>query len=122
MRNLRSYITWRANDIDIVLDKAHVDDPIVTALITTPAGKIEAMASVYSANGILTLSGLHIQTPDAGAGSFGAVNLRRLADALMEELDCEGIRIEGAARTTGSGPGRRQILRFRRRVLPEGRS
>src|SRR6266702_4799215 len=112
--------TWHAADIAIFLDGAQTDDPIVTAVIMTPVGELEVMAMVVSDRTTLTLSALHIQRSGDFVRPFGLGNLRRLADAVMEELDCDGIRIEGAARTTGSGPGRRQILRFKRRVFPAG--
>src|ERR1019366_7813957 len=113
-----STYTWRASDITIVLDDDETDDSIVTADIVTPAGTIEIMASFALDANTLTLNGLHIQRPAKDTGPFGRANLRRLVDAVLEAIDCDEIRIEGAPRTTGAGPGRRQILRFKRRVLP----
>jgi hypothetical protein len=109
--------SWRARDIRIVLDDDLTYGDVATVEIRTPAGAVKVMAVVAFESDCLMLSGLHIQAASGSRFSFGHANLRRLADAVMEDLGCDEIRIEGAPRTTGSNPGRRQILRFARRVL-----
>jgi hypothetical protein len=66
----------------------------------------------------LILRGLHLE--GKGPAQFGPGNLRKLADAVMEELGCDEIVMEGATRTTGANPGNRKIYRFQRRVFPSG--
>jgi hypothetical protein len=84
---LRILRTWRASDIAITLDAAQTDDPISTAVIMTPVGELEVMAMVASDGVTLKLNALHIQRSGSFAGPFGLANLRRLADAMMVELD-----------------------------------
>lgn len=62
---------------------------------------------------IATLSGCHIQGP--GPNQLGSLMLRQAAQQIMELLNVDELRIEGAARTTGANPGRRPApLVFRR--------
>jgi hypothetical protein len=108
---------WRAVDIIITLDHALTDDPIVTAQILTPSGAIDVMATVSANDSGLVFGGLHIQGMESGR--FGLGSLRRLADAIMEEMNYDEIRVEGAPRTTGANKGRRQVLRFKRRIFSD---
>jgi hypothetical protein len=114
---LRIYASWRASDIAIALDDEQTDDPVTTVEIMTPVGGIKVMAVVSLDDRCLKLSGLHIQPVGASNLRFGVSNLRRLADAVMERMGFDELRIEGAPRTTGANKGRRQILRLKRRVL-----
>jgi hypothetical protein len=75
---------------------------------------LELLAYVRFAEGRAWICGLHVQ--GAGPGSLGVARLRGLAEWAMEALDVDEIRIEGAARTSGAGPGRSPApLVFRRR-------
>lgn len=112
--------TWRAVDIAIKFDDEQTDDPVVTVEISTPTGTVKAMAEPEdSADGrTLLLRRLHIHAINRGALQFGPGNLRKLADAVMEEFDYDETIIEGAARTTGATKDRRPVLRFKRRIFP----
>ncbi|HUI19348.1 MAG TPA: hypothetical protein VL244_16900 [Alphaproteobacteria bacterium] len=108
---------WKAADVGIVVDDDLSDDPVVTANITTPAGRLSVMAAVSFEGRTLVLAGLHMHGDDIGLGEFGMANLRRLADAVMEVLECDEIVVEGATRTSGANPGRfPKRLRFKRRL------
>jgi hypothetical protein len=57
--------------------------------------------------------GLHVDGP--GPNAMGWLALRDLARQVMEKLDVDILRVEGAPRTTGAGPGRRPApIVFRR--------
>ena len=108
---------WKAADVRIVVDDDLSDDPVVTATITTPAGRLRVMAAVSLEGRTLVLAGLHMHGDHIGPRGFGMVNLRRLADAVMEVLACDEIVVEGATRTSGANPGRvPERLRFKRRL------
>jgi len=110
---------WAAANIEIVLDEDLTDDPVLTAEIATPAGRLKAMADVSLDNRTLHLIGLHLHGDDFGPNEFGSANLRRLADAVMEKLNCHAIIVEGATRTSGANPGAApKRLCFRRRLRP----
>jgi hypothetical protein len=116
---LSTYKSWRDRDISIVLDDEQTDDPVTAVEIMTPIGAIKVMAVVVLDDRCLTLSGLHIQPVGMSNLRFGVSNLRRLADAVMEGMGFDELRIEGAPRTTGANKGRRQILWLKRRFFPE---
>lgn len=108
---------WRAGDIVIEVDDRLTDDPIVTATIATPVGHLRMMAEVQFDEATLRLTGLHLHGEDVGPREFGSGNLRRLADAVMEVLECDEIVREGAVRQSGANPGRApRTLRFKRRL------
>jgi len=112
---------WTAADIEMVLDEDLTDDPVLTAEIATPAGRLKAMADVSLDNRTLHLIGLHMHGDDFGPSAFGAANFRRLANAVVEKLNCHEIVVEGATRTSGANPGVvPKQLRFRRRLRPRG--
>jgi hypothetical protein len=70
-------------------------------------GAIEVAAMFYLEfpGSVARLSRLDIQGP--GANSLGPGALRDLARWVMEVLDVDELRVEGATRTSGAGPGRR---------------
>lgn len=108
---------WTAADIEIVIDDDLTEDPVLTAEIDTPAGRLKAMAAVTIEDGVLILDGLHMHGEDIGPGEFGMVSLRRLADAVLEALECHEIVVKGAVRRSGANPGRvPPALRFQRRL------
>lgn len=108
---------WKAEDIGIVIDDDLTDDPVVTADIDTPAGRLKLMAAVTIEGRTLVLVGLHMHGVDIGPREFGVGNLRKLADAAMETVGCDEIIVEGAPRTSGANPGRTaKRLRFERRL------
>src|SRR3984885_4365666 len=90
-------------------------DPVVTVLVLTPDGKLKFMADPEQQGTTLILHGTHVQ--DGHANAIGAGKLMALAQALMERMDYDAPVVEGAVRTTGANPGRRQApMRFTRRV------
>jgi hypothetical protein len=108
---------WAAAAVEIILDDDMTDDPVATAEIVTPVGRLMLMAEVSFDDRVLVLAGLHMHGEDVGPNRFGAVNLRRLADAVMERLDCDEIVVAGAIRRTGANPGRLpREIRFKRRL------
>ena len=67
----------------------------------------------------LVLTKLRIHGEDVRRNMFGYRRLRWLAQAVMEVMDVDELRIEGEVRTTGAGPGHRpRALRFARAVRP----
>ena len=110
-------MSWRPDDITFDLDPEGTEHPVVTIRFETPAGEILVMAEIEEQDRTARLIRLHIQGP--APNTLGVANLRMLADAVMRELDYDGIEIEGADRTTGANPGRRpRPLRFNRRRGP----
>jgi hypothetical protein len=75
--------------------------------------EIELLGFVDLNGSLVTLSGCHIQGP--GPNTVGSSMLREISRWVMELLDVDEVRIEGAARTSGANPGRRPApLVFRR--------
>lgn len=113
---------WTAADIEIVLLTDDTDDPVVTAEIVTPAGTLRAMAEPEWRERCLILRGYHMHGEDVGPNEFGWRELRWLAQAAMEVLDVDEIRVEGEVRTSGANPGHRpRPVRFTRKIRPHPR-
>lgn len=106
---------WTVNDITAVeIEPDHTDGGVVTIRVATPAGTVRIMGQIDIEGRTLVVKGAHIQS-DGGANAFGVVNLRVIALAVLERIDCDETRIEGAARTTGANPGHRpRVIRFTR--------
>src|SRR5580658_8009873 len=86
---------------------------VAYACLSDGATVIEAMFHAHLTNRVARFSRLDIQ--GAGPNTLGLVALRELARSVMEPLNVDELRIEGAARTSGAGPGRRPApLVFRR--------
>lgn len=77
-----------------------------TVLVTLVDGnhRIEVMADVELHRDRAVLRGLHIQ--GAGPNTIGPAGLRGLVGWVKEYLDVSELRIDGALRTSGAGPGR----------------
>jgi hypothetical protein len=83
------------------------------ARLSNGSAGLEAMFYVDLRDRIAVLCRLDIQ--GAGPNMLGWAALRDLVQQVMEMLDVDELRIEGAARTSGAGPGRRPApLVFRR--------
>jgi hypothetical protein len=107
--------------IEIIRDQS--DENIVVARIATGVGTILVMAEVDLRDGVLTLSGVHVQGDDVKANEIGVAGLRRIVREVMEELGVDEIVIVGSVRTTGANPGRApRPLGFARKVPAQGRS
>lgn len=97
-----------------VIEDASEGD-VISIRIGTPTGELEIMASIEFKERTLLLIGAHIQS-DGGPNSIGHGNLRSIAEFVLERIDCDEARVEGAARTTGANPGHRpRVLWFARR-------
>ncbi len=85
-----------------------------TALFTISDGSVafEVLAEVIFEGSVGTLRNVHVQ--GSGANSVGPARLIRLCRPVREPLGVQELRVEGATRTSGSGPGRRpRALVFR---------
>ena len=81
------------------------------------AGELSAMFYAELHNQVAVLRRLDVQ--GAGPNRLGWPALRQFAQWLMEALDVDELRVEGAARTSGAGPGRRPApIVFRRPRYP----
>jgi hypothetical protein len=90
---------WRGADFQI-----EAGDFVLVRACTDTA-EVEAMFYAELRGPVAVLRRLDIQ--GAGANSLGSVALRKLTQWVMEFLDVDELRIEGAARTSGAGAGRR---------------
>jgi hypothetical protein len=77
-----------------------------TVLVVLANGnqRIHVLADVELHRAQAVLHGLHIQ--GGGSNSLGPAALREMIRWAKEYLDVEQLRIEGATRTSGAGPGR----------------
>ena len=108
---------WAGGDISFEMVDDMTDDPVVTLLVTTPAGMLMFVAEPEERGSTLVLKGVHVQATRPNA--IGTANLMVVARALMEGMDLDGLEVEGALRTTGANPGHRpRPFRFSRRVRP----
>jgi hypothetical protein len=83
------------------------------AVLSNGSTEVEIMFYAELHDQAVVLQRLDIQ--GAGPNVLGWTALRELAHQAMEELDVDELRIEGAVRTSGAGPGRRPTpLIFRR--------
>jgi hypothetical protein len=107
-------MTWLPEDITAIdLETDACDGDLATIRIRTPAGAIEIMGTVDFQGRTLLVRDAHIQGLRRNA--VGRANLYVIAKALLERIDCDEIRIEGAVRTTGANPGHRpRAMRFTR--------
>jgi hypothetical protein len=96
------------------------EHPVVTLRVSTQGGVLEWMGEPEFHERTLRIRGAHAGGLEANR--VGAGNLLQLAQALMEELDVDEIVIEGADRTSGSGPGRGPArIRLRRHTRRQKR-
>ena len=76
----------------------------VLVKLTDGAHVIDVLADVEFAGRTAVLRGLHIL--GGGANTLGPNALRELINWAKVQLDVDHLRIEGATRTSGAGPGR----------------
>jgi hypothetical protein len=92
-------------------------DEYCIVLLSNGAIEIEFLFRLDLSDRSAVLQGLDVDGP--GPNAMGWSALRDLTHWAMEKLDVDILRIEGAARTTGAGPGRRPApLVFRRTRAP----
>lgn len=113
---------WDVASITFEIVADMTDDPVVMLLVDTPAGRLSfvaepVMEKASTGRETLVLRGTHVQ--GLSRNEVGTANLRVMAQAVMEGMDCDELVVEGAVRTTGAGPGRQpRPMRFPRRVRP----
>jgi len=91
-----------------------IDNQTILAHVEYGGVALELVAELVMDGKIMVARGVHIQGP--GKNRLGWPRLRGLAEDLMEKLELDELRIEGATRTSGAGPGRNpQPLVFRRK-------
>jgi hypothetical protein len=88
---------WRARDFDF-------DGTTVLVTLTDEVQVIQILADVELAGRTAVFRGLHIL--GGGRNTLGPRALRELIDWAKVQLDVDQLRIEGATRTSGAGPGR----------------
>jgi hypothetical protein len=90
---------WRVLELEIELSE------VVSVRLSNGTDEFEAMFYVRLDGRVAIFSRLDIQ--GAGPNTLGQGALRNAAQSVMELLDVDKLRIEGATRTSGAGPGRR---------------
>ena len=107
---------WTAFDLDLIgFDPDTNEGDIVTIAVATPNGMISIMGEIDIIGPLIVLKGVHIHGEN-GANTIGIANLKVLAAYLLERIDCNEARVEGATRTTGARRGLKpRVLRFTRR-------
>ena len=103
----RAGVLWQPHDINFlgISDDASQGD-VVTIRIGTPVGVVWLMGEISIQGRLLIVSGLHMHS-EGGPNAVGIRNLRLMARLVLERLDCDEARIEGAVRTTGANPNHR---------------
>jgi hypothetical protein len=89
---------WRTLEFDF----GGTDTVLVT--LTDGVQVIEVLADVELAGRSAVLRGLHIN--GGGRNTLGQRAMRELINWTKAQLDVDELRIEGATRTSGAGPGR----------------
>ena len=104
--------------VDVRLVESVSEDSIVTIELETTVGTLLAMAELRTADRTLYAIGLHVHSVDLGSNAFGAANLRRIAQAMLDWLgDYDELVFIGALRTSGANPGRKPgVIRIARRL------
>lgn len=107
--------TWIASDLSFEIVDDATSDPVVTVIVSTPVGALHFMAEPEVQGTTLVLHSTHVQ--GASANAVGVANLHALAQLVMERMNFDGLRVEGAVRTTGANPGHQpHVIRFTRRI------
>ncbi len=99
-------MTWDRSDITFRgFDPDATEGDVVTITLGTPTGDVQIMAELDIEGRTLVLRNAHVDS-NGGPWSVGIANLRMMASVVLEWMDCDEARIEGATRTTGANPGR----------------
>lgn len=111
---------WSVVDLHVALVGDRSAGPVATLAIETPAGTLFVMGEPRMEGRILHTGAIHVHGVGIGPNDIGPAALRCLVDAVLTELDCDGLVVEGAVRTTGANPGSRtRPIRLARRTCPE---
>lgn len=101
----------------VLIDEA---SDVVLARVENRVGTLLVLAQVEFAERAMILRELHVQGENVEVNQLRATGIRPIVREAMEVLDVDELIIEGAIRTSGSGPGRRpRRLRFSRSVSTE---
>jgi hypothetical protein len=108
-------MAWLPEDVtDVELQPDASAGDILTIRVETPAGWVDIMGDIDITGRCLMVYRAHVQSEN-GANRVGVANLRVIAKVVLERMDCDEARIEGADRTTGARPGHQpRIIRFTR--------
>lgn len=91
--------------MDFSVGISEIDDDTVIFTVSEGDLVLDVLAQVILEGRRCVLCGVHVQGP--GANTFGPARLLRMARCMREKLGVDELHIEGAARTSGAGPGRR---------------
>ena len=103
----------------IIVDLQIEPGDVCNAVLSNGTFEVEVLFVIVLENRMAVARGLHIQGP--GQNNLGLAKMRAIAWFVMEKLDVDELSIEGAARTSGAGPGRTPtpiVFRRRRDVGP----
>ena len=95
---------WTSTDIAVEIEDA--EDCTMIATVRTPVGELTVIAEVQLVAGVLWARNVHVQGLSPGA--LGRAGLNAVAHKVLEEANAEELVVEGATRTTGANPHRRQ--------------
>ena len=98
----------------MIINFEETEGNTVRILVEWGVDTLEIVAELEMDGKIMVARGVHIQGP--GKNRLGWPKLRGLAEDLMEKLELDELRIEGATRTSGAGPGRKPRPRVFRRA------
>ena len=104
---------WRVVEFDF---DEHEDTVLVA--LTDGIEVVQVLTDVAFIDRTAVLRRLHIL--GSGRNTLGPRALRELIKWAKDQLDVEKLRIEGATRTSGAGPGRRPAPLVFRRARPLG--
>lgn len=107
--------SWSPDDIAYIgVEPGMSEGDVITVSVSTPVGVLRMIGLIEIEGRTLLVSGFHMQ--GASPGSVGIANLRLIGAAILERIDCDEGRVEGAVRTTGASPGHRpRVVRLTRR-------
>jgi hypothetical protein len=80
------------------------DGQTIDVIVSDGIIEVAIMADIAFEGRVASLTKCHVQ--GAGANTVGPAALRRLIRAAKEYFDVDELRIAGALRTSGAGPGR----------------
>jgi hypothetical protein len=106
---------WTVSDVSFQLVPEDTSGSVATVEFVTPKGVVVIMGEPRQEGRVLIVGGVHISSRDIMPNDVGLVNLRTIAQAVMTEMDYDGIVVEGEVRTTGANKGHRpRPIRFAR--------
>ncbi len=118
-------MAWTIADLTwLGIDEAASGGDVITITIGTPLGQVQIMGEaafeMRGSRSQLIVRRAHIHS-DSGSNTIGVANLHTVAELILQKVDCDEARIEGAPRTSGANPGHTpRPLRYTRRGNFEG--